>query len=511
MTHSRKNSAVSNEVDKTSINVPLEVMIYPEKSADDKKAELATVIKFDVEAVSDKLVEDKKTERKLKRKLDAVIIPLTILLYLCAYLDRSNMGNARLHGVESDLMGGSDTKYSIALASFYIAYILFNVPGNIMAKVLEPPTAIAIAAMIWGLASTLQAAAYNYDGILVCRIFIGIGEAGFGPTVPLYYSIWYKRNEIAIRNAVFIGCGALAGVFGGLIAYGVTFIKNSSIGASWKILFLIEGLPTIVLSIVIFFVLPNRPETTKYLNEDERKLALERTSNNQPDSTHTKTFQWAGFRRAVTDYKIYMCGVIYLGINLTLGSIGGFLPTIIKTLGHSNAQAQLYTVPPYEYATVSDRLPCRGLFVSGVLALTCIGWIILLAVVNNPHAPYFATFLITMGAFTGIPLTLSWVSNNCGNESQRAVQLGMLNAIGQCFAILAAFIFPDSEKPLWRKGFGLNLAFTGLASITALALYGILRLENARRDKKEGGRSLPDIKVDVSTYFDLAPGFRYVA
>lgn len=461
----------------------------------------------------------KNVERKLKRKLDAVIMPLTTLLYLFAYLDRGNMGNAKLQGVQKDLMDDSDTKYSIALTCFYISYIAFNIPGNMMAKVLEPSTAIAIAAFIWGTASTLQAAAFNFPGLIVCRLFIGIGEAGFGPTVPLYYSIWYKREEIAIRNAFFIGCGALAGVFGGLIAYGVSFATSSSIGATWKILFLIEGLPTIVLALLIFLFLPKRPETTKYLTEEERSLAIARLATSHSSGEHTKKFQWSGFRRAITDYKIYMCSVIYLGINLTLASVSGFLPTIITSLGYSNANAQLYTVPPYACAAIfmiltsflSDRSHCRGLFVAGVMIVACIGWIILLVVVNNEHVRYFATFLVVMGSFAAIPLMLSWVSNNAGNESQRAVELGMLNGIGQCFAILAAFIFPSSEKPLWRKAFGLNLAFNALAALIAIALYFILRNENARRDRKEGGRSFEMIDVDVYTYNDLAVGFRYVA
>jgi MFS family permease len=463
--------------------------------------------------------ECKNAERKLKQKLDVLILPLTTLLYLFAYLDRGNMGNARLQGVQSDLMGGSDTKFSIALTCFYIAYIAFNVPGNIMSKVLQPSTALAIAALVWGTASTLQAAAFNFPGIIVCRLFIGIGEAGFGPTVPFYYSIWYKRDEIAIRNAFFIGCGALSGAFGGLIAYGISFVKGSSIGAPWRILFLIEGLPTILLALIIFLFLPNRPENSKYLTDEERVLATSRLATSHSDGAHTRKFQWSGFRRAITDYKIYLCGIIYLGVNLTLASISGFLPTIVKSLGYSNADAQLYTVPPYACAAVfmiltsflSDRTRCRGLFVSGVMMTSCIGWIILLVVTNNQHARYFATFLLVMGSFAAIPLTLSWVSNNSGSESQRVVQLGMLNSIGQCFAILAAFIFPSNEKPFWRKGFGLNLAFNALAAIVAVALYLNLRRENARRDRKEGGRPSNMTDVDVHTYNDLAPGFRYVA
>ena len=461
----------------------------------------------------------KKAERQLKRKLDAVILPLTTLLYLSAYLDRGNMGNAKLQGVQRDLMDGSDTKFSIALSCFYIAYILFNVPGNIMAKVFKPSTSIAIAAVIWGTASTLQAAAFNFPGILVCRLFIGIGEAGFGPTVPFYYSIWYKRDEIAIRNACFIGCGALAGAFGGLIAYGVSFIKNSRIGATWRILFLIEGLPTLVLALLIFLCLPTRPESSTYLTAEERTLATTRLTSSHSGGAHTRKFQWSGVRRAVTDYKIYLWGVIYLGVNLTLASISGFLPTIITSLGYSDASAQLYSVPPYACAAVfmiltsllSDRFRCRGLVVAGVMMISCTGWIILLVVVDNQHARYFATFLLVMGSFAAVPLTLSWVSNNSANESQRVVELGMLNGIGQCFAILASFIFPASDKPLWRKGFALNLAFNGLATIVALVLYVILRHENARRDRKEGGHPSDTTVVDVDTYNDLAPGFRYVA
>lgn len=448
----------------------------------------------------------KKAERKLKRKLDLVIIPLTTLLYLAAYLDRGNMGNARLQGIQTDLMGGSDTQFSIALTCFYITYIVFNVPGNVMTKLLAPPTALAIAA-------------FNFAGIVVCRLFIGIGEAGFGPAVPFYYSIWYKREEIAIRNAFFIGCGALAGAFGGAIAYGVSFATGTRLGATWRLLFIIEGLPTIVLSVLIFFFLPSRPETSKYLTEKERTLAITRLTNDQPGGVHNKKFQWSGFRRGITDYKTYLCGIIYLGVNLTLASISGFLPTIIKSLGYSYADAQLYTVPPYACAAVfmilvsffSDWTHCRGLFVAAAMMISCSGWIILLSVTYNQQARYFATFLVVMGSFAAIPIMLSWVSNNSANESQRVVELGMLNGIGQCFAILAAFIFPTEEKPYWRKGFGLNLAFNALSAIIAVILYLILRWENARRDRNEGSRPSNTTKVDVDKFNDLAPGFRYVA
>ncbi|GAO48440.1 MFS general substrate transporter [Saitoella complicata NRRL Y-17804] len=457
---------------------------------------------------------DPVLERRLLLKLDRVIIPLTIILYLLAYLDRGNAGNAKLQGLETSLHL-TDTEFSVVLACFYVAYIVFNIPGNVATKILLPSTSIAMGAMLWGIASSLQAATTSYAGIIVCRLFIGIGEAFFGPSVPLYYSYWYKRDEIAFRNALFIGMGALAGTFGGLIAFGVQHIHSSI--STWRILFLIEGLPTILFAIAIFFVLPSSPEKSKYLTDSERELLLNRLSRD--GLVDTGKFDWSGFRRAVTDYKVYLCGIIYLGVNITLASISGFLPTIIKNMGYTAAEAQLYTVPPYAVATfltvatswVSDKSRLRGPFVAGYMALSAIGFGILMGVQHNQHVRYFATFLVVSGAFTCIPLMLSWCSNNCGSQSQRAVEVAMMNGIGQCFAILASFIFPSSEGPEYRKGFGLNIAFNGLAAVTALALMFLVKRENERRDRIEGPLPKEDEgRVDTVGMHDLARGFRYV-
>ncbi|OZJ03566.1 hypothetical protein BZG36_03097 [Bifiguratus adelaidae] len=336
------------------------------------------------------LQEYRKAERKLVRKLDMVILPLTMCMYLSAYLDRGNMGNARLQGLQTEVLDNDDIKYDVCLASFYIAYIIFNIPGNMMAKFLPPAAALSIACLIWGIAATCQASVTSYAGLVVCRLFIGIGEAGFGPTVPLTTrDYWYKRNEIATRISLFIGCGALAGTFGGLIAYGVDIIKGASL-SDWRILFLIEGLPTVLLALVVFFCLPDRPETSKFITEEERTIANTRL-NSQGLAEGPRNFHWPSLRHALTDYKNWMMACMYLGINLTLGSISGFLPTIIKTMGYSSVNAQLYTVPPYAVALVymtivsniSDRLKIRGLFVFMNGMVAAIGFIILITVQQN--------------------------------------------------------------------------------------------------------------------------------
>lgn len=166
------------------------------------------------------------------------------------------------------------------------------------------------------------------DRVYVCRLFVGVGEAMFGQAVALYFSYWYTKSEISKRVALFIGAGALAGAFGGLIAYGVARIHHPKIEA-WRVLFLIEGCPSVLLAICVFIFLPSRPQSSKYLNENERTLAITRLnadSLNEGDNG----IDWNGVKRAFLDWKTYMIAIAYSCMNLTLGSVSGFLPTIIK-------------------------------------------------------------------------------------------------------------------------------------------------------------------------------------
>ncbi|BGP29184.1 hypothetical protein JCM10296v2_000922 [Rhodotorula toruloides] len=464
----------------------------------------------------------KAAERRLVRKLDAVILPMAVLLYLSAYLDRGAMGNAKLMGLEKTVLGNVDVRYSIALMCFYITYIVFSIPGTLFAKQFLPSTTIACGALVWSIATTCQAATHNPAALYVRRLFIGVGEAFFGQAMALYLSFWYTKQELVKRIGLFISAGSLAGAFSGLIAAGVSKI-NSSID-NWRILFLVEGLPSLLLAIIVFLFLPSRPDSSKFLNEDERTIACTRLnaesngevglgSTGLPSATPSRTGS---------------------AMNLTLGSISGFLPTIVKGLGYSNTDAQLYSVPPYACALgvmllltgISDRLKSRGIFVMLVycigilnpLYVTAVGWAILYGVSpihvskGGLRARYFACCCLASAGYANIPLIMAWVSNNSPSESQHAVGLGMLNSVGQCLSILASFLLPKVEGPRFVKGEYVNLAFQAFGLVIALCMTLYFRWENARRDKREGGRPVKGMRVEgVTTAYDQAVGYRYVA
>ncbi|KAJ9097419.1 hypothetical protein QFC19_006789 [Naganishia cerealis] len=426
-------------------------------------------------------VSEARAEKRLLRKLDVIILPLAALLYLSAYLDRGNLGNARLQGLEKEVLGGADEKYSLALACFYITYIVFSIPGTLLAKQINPSTAISIGALVWSIAATCQAATKNPTGCVSLSSLV---------------QMWSLMSVLFVHRFLFQNQGVVAGAFGGLLAFAVSSITHSAI-AKWRILFLIEGLPSLVLAVCVFLFMPTRPQTSRYLTEDERIICITRLNKDSLVENEIG-IDWRGVKRAFMDWKTYVVAIMYSCMNLTLGSVSGFLPTIIKGLGYTEARAQLFTVPPYAVAlvvmvglsTISDRLRTRGIPAASVFIIGIVGWVILFTVHTDLHARYFACICIVTAGYCAIPIIMSWQSNNTGSQSQRAVSLGMLNTIG----------------PRFVKGIALNIAFQALGFILALSMSAYYRWENKRRDRVEGGRPPKDAVLNTMEEFDLAPG-----
>jgi Na+/melibiose symporter-like transporter len=176
------------------------------------------------------------------------------------------------------------------------------------------------------------------------------------------------------------------------------------------------------------------------LKKEERAIVIKRLVDTGYNRAHK--FDRSALKRCFSTRTTYLNGIIYLSINLTLGSVSGFLPTIIQTLGYTASRAQLFTVPPYAVAFVgtvaisylSDRLQSRGIFVVGLMLFSAVGFAILLAVPHNHPVRYFGVFPAVLGCFCNGPLMLSWASNTAGSHSAAAVRLGFMNGFGQCFS-----------------------------------------------------------------------------
>ncbi|KAI3613202.1 major facilitator superfamily protein [Moniliophthora roreri] len=456
-----------------------------------------------------------REEKKLVRKLDKRILPMACLLYLFAYLDRTNLGNARLQQLPEDVLGGDPTGalFNWVNSAFFFSYTLCLIPATIISKLCPPRIWLACAAFGWGLSSTSMAAGFNFGGLMTSRVFLGVFEAGFGPAVPLYFSLFYTKEEMGLRMAYWFGFAAVAGTFGGIVAFG---IQHANVAISnWRLLFIVDGIPAIILGVLTLLLLPNRPESTSFLNERERKIALDRM-NRATSGDVGQTVNKRHIGLAFCDWRIYTGGIIYFGLNASLASTSAFLPTIIKSFGYSSANSQLLTVPPYAVAAVvlmslsaaSDRLQSRGVFIIAATSLGGIGYLILL-ITTNTHVRYFATFCITSGTYTGIGIIIAWFAHNLGSETKKATGIPMFMGIGQCGSVLGSYLLPKTDGPRYIKGFAVCCILEFLASLCALVLTISYRTDNTRRNKQTG---IPEsnARVDVGEYADKAPNFRYV-
>jgi len=462
---------------------------------------------------------DEVQTKALLRKLDWNLVPFLALLYLLSFLDRTNIGNARLAGLEEDL-GMSGLDYNVALAVFFPWYVLAEVPSNMMMKKTRPSLWLTVIMIAWGVVMTLMGVVTNYTGLLIARMALGFAEGGLFPGVTFYITMWYRRHECGFRMALFFSAATAAGAFGGLLARGISEMDGVGGKPGWAWIFILEGIATLIVAGVAYWVINDYPATAKFLTQEEkdevhRRLKLDRS--HLADEYNTKYFF-----HAIKDWKIYVHMFITIGIYTPLYSFSLFLPTIVANMGFSNETAQLMTVPPYVAACLAtiaggffaDRAGQRGIFMIGYCALSIVGFSMLIGS-GKPAVQYVGTFFAACGIYPNVPMGVAWNGNNIGGSTKRGVGIAMHVGFGNLGGMIAAFTYRIKDKPRYFPGHGILLGttFMSLCLCTFMTIY--LRRENARRDAllAAQGRTLADYtdaeKEQERECGDNATFFRY--
>ena len=250
----------------------------------------------------------------MRWKIDLYIVPTVALLYLFCFIDRANIGNAKIAGLEKDLgMKGYD--YNGVLSIFYISYIVFEIPSNMACKWMGPGWFIPLISLCFGIASIGTAFVHSRAAISGVRFLLGIFEAGMLPGIAYYMSRWYRRSELAFRLSLYIVMAPLAGAFGGLLASAI--LKLDSFGSlhTWRMIFAIEGIITCGISLIAFFTLTDRPETAGWLTQEEKDLAQARLKSERIGTTEvldkidrTKTMRGIFSPVTLTTSLIFLLG-----------------------------------------------------------------------------------------------------------------------------------------------------------------------------------------------------------
>lgn len=409
--------------------------------------------------------------------------------------DTDNLtGNARIAGFEKDL-GLKGYDYNKVLSVFYISYILFEIPSNMACKWIGPGWFLPAISLGFGICSICTGFVHNIHQAAAVRFLLGVFEAGMMPGIAYYLSRWYRRSELAFRLSLYIVMAPLAGAFGGLLASGI--LKLSHFGGlhTWRMIFAIEGIITCCLSVIAFFTLTDRPGTARWLNQEEKDLAISRVKSERVGTTEVlDKIDKKKLIRGIISPVTLATALIFLLNNITVQGLAFFAPTIVKSIYPTKTVVfqQLHTVPPYvvgAFFTVllpglSWRFDRRIHFFIASAPMVMIGYIIFLA--TNSHdtnARYGATFIIASSAFALGPLTNAQVAANVVSDTARSAAIGTNVMFGNIGGLISTWSFLPFDAPDYHIGNGLNLATSSTIFILSILLMLWMWADNKKRDQ----------------------------
>ncbi|OJZ81105.1 hypothetical protein ASPFODRAFT_223305 [Aspergillus luchuensis CBS 106.47] len=424
-------------------------------------------------------------EKALVRKIDMTLLPTVWVMYLLSYLDRTNIGNAKISGMQVDLNLTSN-EYSIALVVFFVGYVVFEVPSNLALGRSRPSIFLSTIMILWGALTCVMAVVKDFSQLVVLRVIIGCIESGFAPGVLLVLSSWYKQTEQSRRFGVFISAAVLSGAFGGLIAAGIVNGLEGVHGIrGWRWLFIIEGVITVGCALISLFVLPDFPATTRRLSDRERQIAVARLARENVTATTEDTEHLSSLGACRVACKDFRTWAFVIGYMVIVGSstLTYFYPTLVKGLfgDASTEKVNFLTVPIYGVAFVAtgitsycgDRFPTwRGLIIAGWLAFSLICSVIVCAVYNFT-ARYVLLVLMAAGLWSTNGGTLAYASSAfAGMHPQaRGVALAMVNVLGNLAQIYGSYLFPDKDSPKYIMGFSVISAMLAVGVVVFLVLH----------------------------------------
>ncbi|OJJ96774.1 hypothetical protein ASPACDRAFT_1873979 [Aspergillus aculeatus ATCC 16872] len=460
------------------------------------------------------------TERKLMAKIDWHIVPCLCIMYLLAFLDRVNISNAAVLGLQKDLNIVTGTKYNTALTIFFVPYVLFEIPSNLLLKKLKPHVWLSLCMFGFGLVMICQGLVTSWGGLVTTRWFLGMFETGMFPGCFYLLGTWYKRSEAQKRFSFFFSSTTLAGAFGGLLASGLGKMAGLRGYGGWRWVFIIEGVLTCVVSFVWYFIIPGFPEDVKWINDEERRYIQAKLAQDVGKAGHNAHIGFRDVLDVFKDYKIFIGGFMYFGQVVSAYGYAYFAPSIIKTYGYGAIQTQLYSIPPWAAAFVfsmiiailSDKFKHRFAFTLVPMLVTMAGYGILLNVhgVAHRNVQYGALFMVTCGTYSAMPVIVCWYAMNLGGHRRRSVGTAWQIGFGNIGGFISTYAFLAKDAPLYRNGYIISLSFQCFSAACCILYFAAIWAANKRRDRIMASNTQSTLlEEEEEIEGDLAVTYRY--
>ncbi|KAJ7906985.1 major facilitator superfamily transporter [Mycena leptocephala] len=466
------------------------------------------------EALNDPVEVDLAAERRLVRKLDLRLLPCLALTYLLAFIDRTNAGNARVAGLATELHLGN-WGFNIGTCLYYVMLIVCEIPAVMLIRKFGNRL-VPLAVIAFGIITIGTGFIHNSSGFYAVKSLLGIAESFVLPGNSYIITQFYKRSEFSARIGFFIfSAGYLSGAFGGLLASG--FLHLAPIGPvhTWRHIFVWEGLITAGAGSALFFLYPNRPETSTMLTAEERKLTSLRlrVAQDAPHGRGANGFpSLVQLKAVVFDPVVLASTWFYLINNVTVTGMSVFTPTILA-LNYPHASAiriQLLSVPPSACAWALSmtlislamrlKLHAPAALVGALLTIAGYGtWLATDA--SYVRTRYTCLFLNTMGGCYG-PIVLAWTVSNARTDSARALTAAMISGTGAIGSIVGSWsYFPTDAKTGYHIGNTLNVSLAVVVAAGIAVLWASEYAYNKRKDSEA---------KEAESGAGSEAGFRYV-
>ncbi|KGQ03428.1 putative transporter [Beauveria bassiana D1-5] len=426
--------------------------------------------------------EDPREARKLLRKIDTCLLPVMAVSYMFQFLDKSALAYTSILGLNESLhLDGFQFSWSNSI--YYFGYLIASYPlGLLMVLPLSADLCpyvtdpFAISAT-WGTILMLTAVCHDHSGLWANRFFLGVSEAAVAPGLAVVVSMWYTRSEQPLRQAAWFLGNTFAGIFGGLVSYGIGHIKTI---APWKAVFLFFGAATIAWSIFIYLLLPDDPTKARFLSASERERALRRVSRNMTGPKTTK-INWSQCLEALGDVQAWLLVLIQLSGQIANGGVQGFGSIVIHGMGFETLKTLQIQMVATLWIVFNMTFSIAGAAMVGQL--------------DGKWSRFFG-YCLTMGYTPNFPIILSMLSANIAGFTKKMTVNAML-FIAYCAGnIIGPQLFFEREYPTYPTGFLAIMICYAIGLVGSLVLRAYLVWENARRDRISQSASINARELD---------------
>jgi len=425
--------------------------------------------------------QDEELGQRVIRKVSRRLVPFMGLLYFINYLDRTNIGFAKL--TMSEDLGLTDTMFGLASGLFFVGYLCFEIPSNLALHRFGARRWMARIMVSWGIIAAAMAFVPTSGWLYGLRVVLGIAEAGFFPGMLLYLTFWFPRKERVRLTALFLLAIPISSALGSPLSAAVIQFGDGLFGlAGWRVMILVEGLPAILLGLMTWFHLTDRPAQAKWLSAEERTWL---TDTMEAENAATAQRFHYPLRRALTDLRVWGLGMVYFGVVYGLYALSFFLPTIVAGFAEtfdttfSLFETGLIVAIPFAVGAVamvfwsrhSDRTGERVWHVAAPTLLGAVSIPVALYL-QSPFTVMFAVTLTAVGIFSALPV-FWYLPTTFLSGVGAAAGIALVNSLGNSAGFAAPYITGWLSDTTGSNKAGLWVV--GLAMFGAAMLVLLLR------------------------------------